>query len=185
MSSNLTVSAIPPAFTNQFDRNAVLISRNTDSNQQLLSIKSEIETCIGSADLARLAKIARPVDQAIQGVTACPGSEVAIPYPDFVPCEIICDFQLLIALDGIHAWSNEPFQSARWERFAAFSLWKLIDAIWVVAFDPELPSAANHQCAEFFVFDDRVLRYAMESSRGVKKLCRNASRPWAFHSVTN
>jgi hypothetical protein len=167
-------------FTDQFDRHAVLISRNSGSNQQLLSIKSEIETFIGSMDLTRLSMIARQVDHAIQGVVASRGSEVAIPDPDFVPREIIGtesadiqreiigDFQLLVALDGIHAWSNEPVQSARWERFAALSMWKLIDAMWVVVFDPDLPKAANRQCAEFLVFDDRVLRYALEAMRALQ-----------------
>jgi hypothetical protein len=168
------------AFTNQFDRHAAWICRNIDSNQQLLSIKSEIETFIGSADLTRLSKIAKQVDHAIQGVLNCRGSAVAIPYPDFVPCEmidgesvdiqreIIGDFQLLIALDDVYEWSTQPIHSAKWERFAAFSLWKIFDAIWMVAIHHESLSAANRQCAEFLICDDRVLRYAIEAMRALQ-----------------
>ena len=44
--------------------------------------------------------------------------------------EMYGDFNLLKEVHDSHPWGDEKVASAKWERFAVFSLWKLNDAMW-------------------------------------------------------
>jgi len=44
--------------------------------------------------------------------------------------ELYGDFNLLKEVHDTHDWDSESIQSAKWERFGVFSLWKLCDAGW-------------------------------------------------------
>lgn len=130
------------AFTTQFsDQDPFDLPIRTEFFGWPTQIASEAEKLISNRDLGRLSEIASQLDRVIAAVAELENIGMDGPMPrlatlfrdtiDLHPGvfrEIYGDCNLLLAGHDDHDWQSEPTQSTRVERFAIFSLWKLIDA---------------------------------------------------------